>query len=217
MTDTAALREAAERLRGFATAVVGNTITKALSDNYAPMGKPYPRYDEAVAMFSRDILALLDKAAAPTGEDWRDDPSADERWDAGCQFAMDMLCDVLGVDPKSVNWDAATETLDGDVASVIGNIMRAKYGDEWSARDASPPPVGVTVKPLEWYQPREHDPTLHADSLLGRWAVWDFDGKDAHYCPPRAQSGLAVGGDIEAAKAAAQSDFETRIRSALDV
>ena len=77
-------------------------------------------------------------AAAPAapepaagGEDWRDDPSADERWSAGLDFAMEQLCSVLGVDPKAVRWDAATETLDGDVCSVIGNILTVWGGDDW--------------------------------------------------------------------------------------
>jgi hypothetical protein len=68
-------------------------------------------------------------------EDWRDDPASDERWNEGCDFAMTQLCKVLGVDPKSVTWDAATEELDGDVQAVIGNIMRKKYGEDWGPRD----------------------------------------------------------------------------------
>jgi hypothetical protein len=74
-----------------------------------------------------------DAAILPEHEvdNWRDDPSADERWQAGCDFAMVQLCAVVGVDPKSVNWDAATETLDGDVSAVIGNILRAKLGDDF--------------------------------------------------------------------------------------
>jgi hypothetical protein len=51
---------------------------------------------------------------------------------------MQQLCSFLGVDPKSVVWDAATEALDGDVQSVMGNIMRAKYGEDWGPRAASP-------------------------------------------------------------------------------
>lgn len=62
---------------------------------------------------------------------WQDDPASDERWSAGLQFGMDQLCTVLGVDHDAVSWDAATETLDGDVASVIGNILTARFGDAW--------------------------------------------------------------------------------------
>lgn len=69
---------------------------------------------------------------------WKDDPSADERWNAGCDFAMTHLCKALGVDPKSVSWDAATETLDGDVQAVIGNILRAKFGEDWGPACRSP-------------------------------------------------------------------------------
>jgi hypothetical protein len=69
----------------------------------------------------------------PVDENWRDDPSADERWNAGIDYGQTQLCAVLGVDPTSVSWDAATETLDGDVQSVIGNILTARFGDDWRA------------------------------------------------------------------------------------
>jgi hypothetical protein len=64
-----------------------------------------------------------------------EDPSADERWQEGCDFAMTQLCKYLSVDQRDVNWDAATETLDGDVRAVIGNILRRKYGENWGPRD----------------------------------------------------------------------------------
>lgn len=71
-------------------------------------------------------------------DNWKDDPSADERWNAGCDFTMTQLCNVLGVDPHMVSWDAATETVDGDVAAVIGNILRAKFGEDWGPACRSP-------------------------------------------------------------------------------
>lgn len=61
----------------------------------------------------------------------RDDPSADERWQAGLDYGMERFCSMLGVDPKDVRWDAATEELDGDVCAVIGNILRVKFGDDF--------------------------------------------------------------------------------------
>jgi hypothetical protein len=61
-----------------------------------------------------------------------DDPTASEEWNAGCDFAMVQLCAVLGIEPNSISWDAATETVDGDVCAVICNIMRAKFGDDWN-------------------------------------------------------------------------------------
>lgn len=62
------------------------------------------------------------------------DPTAHALWNEGCDFAMTQLCTVLGVDPRAVSWDAATETTDGDVRAVIGNIMRAKYGEAWDPK-----------------------------------------------------------------------------------
>lgn len=70
--------------------------------------------------------------------DWRYDPSADEQWNAGCDFATMQLCHFLGVDPATVDWDAATETLDGDVQSVIGKILRAKLGEDWGPSAPAP-------------------------------------------------------------------------------
>lgn len=95
--------------------------------------------------------AMLSAAPAPAvtetadAETWKDDPTSNDAWNAGCDFAMTQLCAYLGVDPASVNWDAATETLDGDVQSVIGNIMRAKYGEEWCSRDAHPPSEAIAA------------------------------------------------------------------------
>jgi hypothetical protein len=54
--------------------------------------------------------------------------------DAGINYAIERLCEILGVDPKSINWDAATETFDGDVMSVICNVLVAAYSEEWSAK-----------------------------------------------------------------------------------
>lgn len=76
-------------------------------------------------------LSTPPAAVEKEADDWRDDPSADERWNAGLDFAMGQFCAALGVDPKSVRWDAATETLDGDVNAVIWNILRARFGEDW--------------------------------------------------------------------------------------
>lgn len=82
---------------------------------------------DAIAAELREKVA----GPAPVKPDWREDPSADESWQAGCDFAMVHLCMCLGVDTKSVSWDAATESLDGDVSAVLWNILRAKLGDDW--------------------------------------------------------------------------------------
>jgi hypothetical protein len=41
------------------------------------------------------------------------------------------LCAILKVDPQSVSWDAATETLDGDVRAVLHGILTAGLGEDW--------------------------------------------------------------------------------------
>lgn len=68
------------------------------------------------------------------GKAYANDPTDDARWNDGCDFAMTQLCAFLGVDPESVSWDAATETVEGDVQAVIGNIFREKFGDDWPHR-----------------------------------------------------------------------------------
>lgn len=83
---------------------------------------------------ARDALEAALAPAEAGGVDWRDDPSADERWNAGCDFAMTMLCQVVKADPAKVSWDAATETLDGDVMAVIGNILTEGLGEDWPDR-----------------------------------------------------------------------------------
>lgn len=71
------------------------------------------------------------------------DPTASEQWNVGCDFAMVHLCKYLGVDPSSVSWDAATETVDGDVLAVIGNILRAKFGEDWGPESTGAVAQGV--------------------------------------------------------------------------
>jgi hypothetical protein len=50
---------------------------------------------------------------------------------------MQQFCAVLDVDPAKVTWDAATETVEGDVQAVIWNILRTRFGEDWDP-DARP-------------------------------------------------------------------------------
>lgn len=109
-------------------------------------------YGEAAATRACCAIALMPPASpspAPAAVDWRDDPTSDERWNAGCDFAMTQLCRFLGVDPATVDWDAATETLDGDVQSVIGKILRAKLGEDWGPSEPAPAAVEALVARLD--------------------------------------------------------------------
>ena len=98
--------------------------------------QPYAE-DEALAVCNKidpgafAVFRTPPATSAGVEEDWRDDPSADERWQAGLDYGMERFCSMLGVDPKDVRWDAATEELDGDVCAVIGNILRVKFGDDF--------------------------------------------------------------------------------------
>lgn len=90
----------------------------------------------------RDLLVTA-LSSPQSDDDWRDDPSADERWSAGLDYGMVQLCAVLNIDPKKVSWDAATETLDGDVCAAISNVFRVKYGDDFDPTAPAPSPVGI--------------------------------------------------------------------------
>lgn len=59
------------------------------------------------------------------------DPTDDIRWVSGCNFAVTQLARSLGVPLDAFSWDAATETLDGDVTSVLWNVLYAAFGEDW--------------------------------------------------------------------------------------
>lgn len=67
------------------------------------------------------------------------------------------------------------------------------------------PPASAAVKPLQWSQMDDGE-TYHAQSILGRWARWE-----GHYLPPDGYGGIACADPV----AAAQADYEARIRPAL--
>ena len=83
------------------------------------------------------------------------------------------------------------------------------------AASPSSPASGVRVKALEWVQSSFGGQAWRAHSILGLYRVamgstagWAFEGYDGTEVSQRADN-------IDAAKAAAQADYEARIRSAL--
>ncbi|MCB5205051.1 hypothetical protein LH464_21530, partial [Neorhizobium sp. T786] len=72
----------------------------------------------------------------------------------------------------------------------------------------------VAVKPLEWVEGPQGHYTDYAQSLLGQWSTWEISGH-AYYRAPEMHCGKLSGSSLEDAKAAAQSDYETRILSTL--
>jgi len=95
--------------------------------------------DDASEAALREASKRL-RSQAESADDWKEDPAADERWNAGLDYGMVQLCAVLNVDLKKVNWDAATETLDGDVCAAINNVFRVKYGDDFDPTAPAPTP-----------------------------------------------------------------------------
>src|SRR5690606_1622498 len=73
-----------------------------VAEPFPPGPSNYATPDEAKAALEAHresrILSALDTPAVEAEPDWRDDPSADERWNAGLDFAMQQLCSFLGVD-----------------------------------------------------------------------------------------------------------------------
>ena len=74
---------------------------------------------------------------------------------------------------------------------------------------------GRAVKPLEWKWYRDPKDTSEARTQIGTWTVWEING--CGYCyGPKDTSGRQCEGGLEAAKAAAQADYEARVLSALE-
>ena len=135
----------------------------------------------AQADYERRILSALSRPASVEGgepvADWRDDPSADERWCAGLDFGVTQLCVALGIDPETVTFDAATETLDGDVQSVIWRILHARFGDD------SPVPSSGTPERVPASAGERHETGFHLDRL-NAWLtdLWAAKSIDLHMC-----------------------------------
>lgn len=151
-------------------------------------------------------------------------------FDSGVTWTIGQLAVVLSVDCNDFSWDAATEEYDGDVRAVIGNAITAALGEEWSALRAELEALRaenerlrepVTVKPLAWedFSERSSKATamLLTSYMVQRWSCGRFD---LSISAPGYSTGLEGAGGfydtMDAAKAAAQADFESRIRAALE-
>jgi hypothetical protein len=110
---------------------------------------PYSQMDGDLRAAKAEIERLRVQPQALSTPD--DDPTASKEWNEGCDFAMTQLCKFLGVEPSSISWDAATETVEGDVSAVIGNILRAKFGEDWGPDETLPEGTsGAACKAIEF-------------------------------------------------------------------
>jgi hypothetical protein len=142
--------------------------------------------EEAVDRWNTRNGALPDGAArASEPDDWRDDPSSDERWNAGVDLVMMSLCDYLGVDPHEVTWDAATETVDGDISAVIGNILRTKFGEGWGPSDGA---IYAAVSNAETPEGERAETLREIDSRLGDLAQGKIDPATVEACAKIAEA-----------------------------
>ncbi len=72
----------------------------------------------------------------------------------------------------------------------------------------------MKVKALEWRSPTRFSHMWLADSLFGEYRAWEID--DGFWWREPMHGGAIVKGGLEAAKAAAQADYEARVLSALE-
>lgn len=70
-------------------------------------------------------------------------------------------------------------------------------------------PCAVEVVKLEWTKPYERDNQQISTTVFGTYGVWDING-EGFLSKPENIGGVSVDGGIEAAKDAAQADFERR-------
>lgn len=82
-----------------------------------------------------------------------------------------------------------------------------------SASPASPSATGVRVKDIDW-QRYERGTGEYAYTILGTYTAGHY-GDNARWFAPEDSDGREVDGNIDAAKAAAQADYEARILSAV--
>lgn len=103
-----------------------------------------------------------------------------------------------------------------DMAKVMKWARAAEAALASSTSPASAPGSGVRVKPLEWEQPEPDWWDVYDRALQIGYAVNQRRDGSVRLRVPGETSFAIFAGSVEEAKAAAQADFEQRIRSALD-
>lgn len=121
-----------------------------------------PRISADMLEFCNEFEAALEAVssiheAEPVG--------ANGELDAGINYAIERLCEILDIDPKSISWDAATETMDGDVSSVICNVLIAAYGEEWSSKPEDTATIKAALGTREPYAAQQVFPSALLEAL----------------------------------------------------
>lgn len=97
--------------------------------------------------------------------------------------------------------------LDPDHVRILRDFLNGKYPKRLSGR--------VTVKALKWEFANADSSQEKATTDLAHYVVWEIGGRGYLQTQPL-RGGQAQDGGIEAAKAAAQADFEARILAVID-
>lgn len=66
--------------------------------------------------------------------DFDDEGTPIGTFDDGVDWTIQAVAEALGVTVNDFSWDAATEEWEGDVRSVIGNMLTAALGEDWPDR-----------------------------------------------------------------------------------
>ena len=108
----------------------------------------------------------------------------------------DWDCDVTVDDP------VARRRLALRIAEALAGVLDA--------------PRTVSVRQLDWSgEERDKGAILHAETVLGRYLAWDHEGK-GYMVPAGSTAASVTGRTVDDAKAAAQADFDRRIRAQLE-
>lgn len=175
------------------------------ADLVRELGQAAEEYDRghgplhAAAANAIQHLETLLQSRAPAQCDAASDPTANPAWNDGCDYAMTQLCLFLGVNQNDVRWDAATETVEGDVQAVIGNILRAKFGEDWGPSDCLTPAASET--PPDWKQDQADTSVLPRKPIPAAYEVERLQAEVKQLCE-----------DLEALRAApTKEEIELRL------
>ncbi len=138
---------------------------------------------------------------------WGHDPEVDTSINNGVWDRLDKM--ALEIEEGQA---ARIAELEAQVSSADGDLVTAAiYGMSLSDQEAQT----AKVKPLVWEYPEHHKDCEIAETIFGKYNVWDCDG-EGYLSKPEERNGFHCGVGIASAKKRAQADYDRRILSALE-